>query len=630
MKPHPKIRLEGGVLKLNFGEYGHEVEVAAFSPDGRRLLTVVEVGTAQLWDPEDMRLLAELKPLSALQGSDKSPTTRPFETFIEGAALSSDGGLAVLGLNDGTAVLYDVTGEPRKIRTFMHPEKECEEAMGLLKALSFSPDDELVAIGFYQREVGVWRVGSGELVTLLKPERLAPVDWGRQELATQVFFAGSAIVATFGDNTAQAWELSSGETIFKSEPRSAVLACKQTTVGLLRAFADGDIYRDEELVLRTDLLWRSVAFSPDGNEFLSYGGRPHLVRRHTFDGETEVLGDTGFVAGSSVYDRMLLYPTIGAVLFPLTHTDISYVFEGRKVCLSNAEQVLRVKLGSQLLVLETTDGKGYHTKKLKCYRLGHTDPFGVFEVENLGSWCFSEPNLFYGEPGATVMIDLISGARFSTEGRQWSQLEVVGDFLWAQEKNLRRCWKIEKDRIDVVWSEVPEDFRDPLLPAPGGRVLILSRDTHPSRLLQAEGTQIATHPAKIDTLDFYHLDGETLYISPYCGELQVWNLEGELLRTLPNPNPSPTNSDFWPVWELPQGLFPIKNEGPRGWGTTAYVSPGGSRMLTPTRNGAALVDLRSERVLSEVEFDGRLRAGCFPTETNALGCTAEGIVFSLG
>jgi hypothetical protein len=38
---HPKIQVDdAGSLMLNFGQYGGEIELACFSGDGRRLLTV--------------------------------------------------------------------------------------------------------------------------------------------------------------------------------------------------------------------------------------------------------------------------------------------------------------------------------------------------------------------------------------------------------------------------------------------------------------------------------------------------------------------------------------------------------------------------------------------------------------
>lgn len=48
---HPMMKVDdSGNLWLNFGEYGQEVELACFSKDGSRLLTVQEVGVAKVFD----------------------------------------------------------------------------------------------------------------------------------------------------------------------------------------------------------------------------------------------------------------------------------------------------------------------------------------------------------------------------------------------------------------------------------------------------------------------------------------------------------------------------------------------------------------------------------------------------
>jgi hypothetical protein len=89
---HPKIqRDDQGNLWLNFGEYGQQIEVACFSSDGTRLLTVRDVSVAQVWDTISGQRIGEIRPDSPLAGSSRGPTTRPFEVFVEAASLSPDG-----------------------------------------------------------------------------------------------------------------------------------------------------------------------------------------------------------------------------------------------------------------------------------------------------------------------------------------------------------------------------------------------------------------------------------------------------------------------------------------------------------------------------------------------------------
>ena len=87
---HPKFRNNAeGDLLINFGNYGEEVEVAALSGNGRRILTVRDVDTAQVWDA-DSRASWRLADLPAC-GYRRHRTGRwTFEVYIESAALNSD------------------------------------------------------------------------------------------------------------------------------------------------------------------------------------------------------------------------------------------------------------------------------------------------------------------------------------------------------------------------------------------------------------------------------------------------------------------------------------------------------------------------------------------------------------
>jgi WD40 repeat protein len=122
LPPHPKIHCDDqGNLWLNFGEYGQQIEVACFSSDETRLLTVRDVGIAQVWDTISGQRIDEIRPDSPLAGSDHGPTTRPFEVFIEAASLSPDGTCALLGLNDGTAGLFDVASSVAATSFILRP-----------------------------------------------------------------------------------------------------------------------------------------------------------------------------------------------------------------------------------------------------------------------------------------------------------------------------------------------------------------------------------------------------------------------------------------------------------------------------------------------------------------------------
>jgi hypothetical protein len=136
---HPKIcRDSQGNLLLNFGDYGQEVEVAAIAGNGRRILTVREVGIAQVWDVESGERLAEIRAESPLSGTKgTAPGAGDFQVFIESAALNRDGSYALLGLNDGTAVVYAVDGPTRL--SVLHPPGEVPGTKwGVIRSVRYS------------------------------------------------------------------------------------------------------------------------------------------------------------------------------------------------------------------------------------------------------------------------------------------------------------------------------------------------------------------------------------------------------------------------------------------------------------------------------------------------------------
>ena len=155
LPPHPKIRRgPGGNLLLNFGDYGQEVEVACFSGDGTRALTVREVGVARVWEVASGDLIGEIRPTSPLEGRKVGPTTDDFRVFIEAAALDPSGGLALLGLNDGTACLFSVSDGAHR-STYRAPGTEESDGWELVRAVAFSPDESLAVVGFFSRCAGV-------------------------------------------------------------------------------------------------------------------------------------------------------------------------------------------------------------------------------------------------------------------------------------------------------------------------------------------------------------------------------------------------------------------------------------------------------------------------------------------
>ena len=222
---HPPIDLSAeNQLRIDSTEGIH---VAHFSPDGRTLVTVQddEVGIARIWDIPSLTCVRECSPQSPLVGVDNlTISTEPFEVYIESCALTTDGRLVLLGINDGTVHIYSVAdGVP--LGRLHDPNREPAVDWSVVRAVCFSPDDTLMAAGFIRGVVGVWRVTDQALLAAFQqpdPKRWSLDGGPRPSLATSIAFTidSKHLFAAFADERAYLWDLASAETLCASHEAS--------------------------------------------------------------------------------------------------------------------------------------------------------------------------------------------------------------------------------------------------------------------------------------------------------------------------------------------------------------------------------------------------------------------------
>ncbi|HEU4411145.1 MAG TPA: protein kinase, partial [Polyangiaceae bacterium] len=482
---------------------GHEGSVwsAAFSPDGKRLVTASRDKTVRVWNAD---------------GADELVVLRGHERGVWSAAFSPDGKQIVSASSDKTVRVWaaDGAGEPLVLRG--HEDR--------VMSAAFSPDGKQIVSASADRTVRVWNAdGAGEPI----------VRRGHEGVVWSAAFSpdGRRLVTASDDKTVRVWAANgAGEPIvlrghegqvssaaFSPDGRRLVTASNDKTARIWNADGAGD-----PLVLRGhDGEVRSAAFSPDGRRLVT-ASWDRTVRVWGADGADEPLVVRGHESEVS-----------SAAFSP----------DGRRLVTSSWDKTVRVW---------AADGAG-------------------------------EPIVLRGHEGP------ITSAAFSPDGRR---------LLTASRDRTARVWNADgAGEPLVLWGH-----EDQVLSAafsPDGRRLVTASLDKTARIWRADGAGeplvVRGHESEVSSAAFSP-DGQHLVTASWDRTVRVWAADGAgELAVLRGHERLVSSAAFSPdgkrlvtaswdktvrVWNADGAGEPIVLRGHEGPVTSAAFSPDGRRLVT--------------------------------------------------
>ena len=391
------------------------VDAAAFSPDGRRIVTGGLDQTLRLWDAETG------EQLKIFEGHTDA---------VECVAFSPDGKHIASGSRDETVRLWRVDGNLERTLRGQH---------GFVDSVSFSPDGSRLVSSGFDGVVRVWDLQSAEELHSLA---------GHIDAVYEVRFSpnGGRIVSGSGDGDVRIWDARDGTrqlVVRHSRPKHQLVQCAafgQDTSRVLEGFSDGLIrLRDVgsgELMMRAKCATgvESLALSRDGSLVAAGAKQPR--------------------SGGSLKNNLTVWDSVSGSLRWATK------FKQRVACVafSPRDNCLAAASKNEITLWKIT----HDTAKELTLMKTHT----VMQPANIESIAFSPDGkrLAGGGRNRAIMVwNVETGQRVSTIATQQGRIRCVafdeqeGAVFaacgWPVKGQPLTVWSAEKDSGSVLFTK---------------------------------------------------------------------------------------------------------------------------------------------------------------------------------